>query len=168
MAEKEQLVKNQMKYDGIFNLKDFYKFCYKWLTEETELGPFAEKKYEEKLKGNKKDIEIKWEGMKKLTDYFRMDIKVDFEILNLEKIEINEDGTKKSTNKGSVKVTAKGILVRDYDGKFESSGFLKFIRSIYEKWVIRSRIDDYEEHVDGKVNDFLDQAKAYLDMEGKK
>lgn len=168
MSEKEQLVKNQIKYDGIFNLKDFYKFCHKWLTEETELAPFAETKYEEKIKGNKKDIEIKWEGSKNLTDYFRMDIKVDFEILNLEKIEINDGGIKKTTNRGSVKITAKGILVRDYDGKFESSGFLKFLRSVYEKWIIPSRISQYEEYVDGEVNDFLEQAKAYLDMEGKK
>lgn len=168
MAEKEELVKNEIKHSGIFNLKDFYKFCYKWLTEETELGPFAEKKYEEKIKGNKKDIEFKWEGQKKLTDYFRMDVKVDFEVLNLEKVEINQEGNKKTTNRGDLKVVAKGILVRDYDGKFESSAFTKFLRSIYEKWVIKSRIDEYEGVVDSKVNDFLDQAKAYLDLEGKK
>ncbi|MEK6847833.1 MAG: hypothetical protein AABX50_01770, partial [Nanoarchaeota archaeon] len=62
----------------------------------------------------------------------------------------------------------KGILVRDYNGKFETTAFKKFLRSIYEKWVIPSSIDEYQAKIASDSDGFLNQAKAYLDLEGKK
>jgi len=65
-------------------------------------------------------------------------------------------------------LSIKGTLVRDYDGKFETTAFRKFLRAIYEKWVIASRITEYEDKIAGACDEFLEQAKAYLDLEGKK
>ena len=61
----------------------------------------------------------------------------------------------------------KGVLVRDYDGKFESSASRKFYRSVYEKWIIPSRIEEFEEKVAVGCDTFLSQVKAFLDLEGK-
>ena len=80
MAEKDKIFSSKMKYDGIFLLKDFYRFCYDWLTEETELE-VAETKYSEKLKGDIKEIDIEWVGVRKVTDYFKFSVKVNFRIL---------------------------------------------------------------------------------------
>lgn len=167
MAEKEKIFSSKVKYDGIFDFKEFYKFCYEWLTDE--LGfEIMENKYAEKISGNTKDVEVEWEGKRKLTDYFRFDIKVNFRILRLAKIEINKDGRKVDTNSGSVEVKMAGTLVRDYQGKFEISAGKKFMRSIYEKWVIPNRIEQFEGKVVGDCDEFLSQAKAFLDLEGKR
>ncbi len=168
MSEKETIFSSKVKYNGIFSFKDFYKFCYEWLTEETRLDPLAEEKYEEKIKGDTKEIIVEWAGERKLTDYFRFDMEVKFELKNLKEVEISQEGAKIKTNDGSVKISVKGILVRDYQGKFEMSAFNKFLRSIYEKWVIASRIEEYEGKIAGYCDEFLGQAKAYLDLEGKK
>ena len=168
MAEKETIFSSTIKYVGIFLFKDFYKFCYDWITEETGMDPFSEVKYEEKLKGDEKELIIKWEGQKKLTDYFRFDTKIKFTIRKLKNIEIMQNGKKINTNEGSIKLKTEGILVRDYKGKFEMSGFNKFLRSIYEKWVISSRIEEYEGKIAEDCDEFLSQAKAYLDLEGKR
>ena len=168
MPEKETIFSSTIKYEGIFGFKDFYKFCYDWLKEETGLDPLKETKYEEKIAGDKKEIKVEWKGEKKLTDYFRFDVEVKFEIKNLKEIEMNQGGSKIKTNDGSVKVEMKGILVRDYAGKFETTAFKKFLRSIYEKWVIPSRIDEYQAKISTDSDTFLNQAKAYLDLEGKK
>ena len=72
------------------------------------------------------------------------------------------------SNKGGVEIKIKGDLIRDYQGKFEINAFQKFLRSIYEKWVIPSRIEEYEGKLAGDCDEFLAQAKAYLDLEGKK
>jgi len=167
MAEKETIFSSKTKYVGILSFKDFYKFCYEWITEEMDID-LSETKYEEKLKGDEKEIIVEWEGEKELTDYFRFDIKVKFEIKGLKTIEIVQSGKKIKTNEGSVKINTKGILVRDYKGKFEMSAFNKFLRSIYEKWVITARIDEYKGKIAGYCDEFLSQAKAYLDLEGKK
>ena len=167
MPEKETIFSSKIKYTGIFSFKDFYKFCYDWLTEETGLE-LVENKYAEKIDGVTKKIEVEWSGEKKLTDYFRFDTKVKFKVDGLKEVEINQGGAKVKTNQGSVEVEIKGILVRDYEGKFEMSAFKKFLRGIYEKWVIPSAIEEYKGKISSDSDTFLNQAKAYLDLEGKK
>jgi len=167
MAEKDTLFSSKIKYGGIFNFADFYNFCYDWLTQETGLD-VAETKYAEKLSGDSKNIDVEWKGFKKLTDYFKFEVAVKFKIVALTPVEIVKDGKKIKTNKGGVEVSIKGILVRDYAGKFETTAFKKFLRSIYEKWVITSRIEQFEGKIIGDCDEFLSQSKAYLDIEGKR
>lgn len=167
MSESEQIFSSKIKYTGIFSFKEFYLFCYDWLTEEIGLA-ISENKYKEKINGDSKSITIEWTGFKKFTDYFKFNIKVNFMAIGLTEVEVQNGGTKIKTNKGSIEVTAKGILERDYEGKFEKTATKKFMRSIYEKWVIPSRVDQYESVVIGKCDEFLNQAKAFLDLEGKK
>ncbi len=167
MAEKELIFSTKMKYTGIFLFKDFYQFCYDWLTDETGLF-IMEDKYIEKLEGSAKNIDVGWTGTKKVTDYFKFKVEVAFRILGLKNIEISRDNKKIKTNKGSVEIKVKGTLIRDYQGKFERSYIQKFLRSIYEKWVIPSRIDQFEDKLVEECDEFLTEAKAYLDLEGKK
>ena len=168
MAEKEIICSSSIQYTGFFSFSDFYKFCHEWLTEETGLDIFSEDKYKEKLIGDSKDIEIKWRGWREITDYFKFEVEVVFDVKGLRNVELTQNGKKIKTNQGRVKVSVKGILIRDYKGKFEMSAFQKFMRSIYEKWVIPSRIEQLEGKLAGDCNEFLNQAKAYLDLEGKK
>jgi len=165
--ELNTVFSSTIKYNGIFNFPEFYKFCYEWLTEETGLN-IQEVKYEEKIQGETKKIIVEWTGERKLTDYFRFDIKLKLSIGGLANVEINHGGVKVKTNKGSVTVAFKGILVRDYEGKFESTAFNKFLRGIYEKWVITSRIEEFEDKISVDSDEFLSQTKAYLDLEGRK
>ena len=167
MAEKDTIFSSKIKYNGIFSFKDFYTFCYDWLTEETDLE-ISEDKYSEKISGDSKNIDVEWTGTRKVTDYFKFEIKVSFRIIGLTEVEIQEGSTKIKTNKGGVDISTKGVLVKDYEGKFETNAFQKFSRGIYEKWVIASRITEYENKIAGDCDEFLNQAKAYLDLEGKK
>ena len=167
MPEKETIFSSKIKYTGIFSFKELYKFCYDWLIDETGLD-IVEDKYNEKLIGDSKEIEVEWTGTKELTDYFKFETKVKFIMENMTKTEINRDGVKVSMNKGAAKVEIKGNLIRDYNGKFETTAFKKFLRSIYEKWVIPARIEHYEDNIISKCDEFLSQTKAYLDLEGKR
>jgi len=167
MAEKDQIFSSKIKYEGIVSFKDFYRFCYDWLKEETELV-VAETKYAEKLKGDSKDIDIEWIGTRKVTDYFKFQIKAVFRILGLKEVETTQGGAKIKTNQGSVEIKLTGTLIRDYDSKFEVTAHKKFLRSIYEKWVIPSRIEQFEDKLISDCDEFLSQSKAYLDLEGKR
>jgi len=168
MPEKDQIFSSAVKYTGNFSFKDFYQFCYDWITEQIGMADLSEDEYTEKVAGDEKEIQIKWTATKKLTDYFKFELKASFHILKLKKVEIVQDGVKLETNKGQVKLTIKGNLIRDYEGKFESGGRLKFLRGIYEKWVIPTRVDEFEDKVAGGCDELLTQAKAFLDLEGKK
>lgn len=167
MAEKDTIFSSKIKYNGIFAFPSFYNFCYDWLTEEKDMK-ISEDKYVEKLMGDSKDIEIVWSGSRKVTDYFKFDVKVTIKVGGLTNVELVQDGNKINSNKGRAEIIVKGTLVRDYQGKFETSAFQKFLRGIYEKWVITSRIEDYEGKLFGDCDEFLSQAKAFLDLEGKR
>ena len=167
MTEKNQIFSSKVKYNGIFSFQDFYKFCYEYLTEE--FGFYvAESKYGEKITGDAKEIEIEWEGGKKVTDYFKYIIKVDFRIIGLKNVEIQKESKKIQTNKGSIEISMKGILVSDYEGKYNTSPTLRFFRGVYEKWIIPSTIEQIEEKLISHCDGFLGEAKAYLDLEGKR
>ncbi len=167
MAEKEQVFSSKIKYDGLLDFSEFYKFCYQWLTEERGFD-LAETAYKEKIKGDSKEIDIEWKGSSKVTDYFKFEIKVEFQVLGLKDVEIVKEGAKIKMNKGGVGIKIKGTLIRDYQGKFEINASKKFMRSIYEKWVIPSRIEEYEGKLVGICDEFLSQAKAFLDLSGKR
>ena len=167
MPEKETVFSSQITYSGIFSFQDFYRFCYDWLTEEVGMQ-IIEDKYSEKLAGDSKNINVTWRCEKKITDYFRFDAKVTFIVNSLKKIEITNGGQKVDTNKGMIRVRVEGILVRDYLGKFETSAFNKFLRGVYEKWIITSRVEEFKERIIKYSDEFLLQSKAYLDLEGKR
>ena len=168
MSESDTIFNNKIKYGGIFNFGEFYKFCYDWLMEETQLDFLAEEKYTEKIEGNKKKVDIEWTGERKMTDFFKLKFKVKFQIIGLEKVEVNNGGVKESTNKGTIEITTKGILVRDYAGKFEKNAFQIFLRTAYEKWIIPGRIDAMQGKLFGDCDEFLAQGKAFLDLEGRR
>lgn len=167
MSESDTIFSSQVKHKGIFDFKELYKFCYDWLLEETSLDGISEVKYVEKLEGNTKNIDIEWDGVKKITDFFMFKFKIKFKVAKLEKVEINKGGIKINTNKGAVGISVKGILVRDYQGKFENSAFQIFLRTSYEKWIIPNRIDQMEGKLFGDCEEFLSQVKAFLDLEGR-
>src|SRR3989344_6419887 len=101
MAEKDTIFSSSVKSTGIFPFRDFYNFCYDWLTEEIGLD-VSEEKYKEKLSGNEKEIEIVWVGTKKVTDYFKFEVKVDFIIKHMVDVELVKDSVKRKSNKGEI------------------------------------------------------------------
>ena len=167
MTEKKQIFLSKVKYDGIFSFSGFYKFCYDYLTDELGLS-VAESKYAEKITGDSKEIKIEWEGEKKVTDYFKYTFKVEFNIIGLKNVEVQREGKKMQTNKGLVEMGVKGIFVSDYDGKYDASPTLRFFRGVYEKWIIPSTIEQFEDKLIANCDGFLGEAKAYLDLEGKR
>ena len=167
MPEKDQIFSSKIKYDGIVSFKDFYRFCYDWLVDEMDLA-IMEDQYVEKIKGNAKDIDIVWTGTRKVTDYFKFSVKIKFRIIGMENVEISQDGVKVKMNKGNVEAKVAGTLIKDYQGKFEQSSFQKFLRSIYEKWIIPARVSEFEDKLAKNCDEFLSQVKAYLDLEGKR
>ena len=163
---KDTKFESKMKYAGIFNFKDFYQFCFKWLKGEMDLK-ISEDEYEEKIKGNTKELKIKWKGIAKLAEYFEFEVPIEFEVKNMVDVEINQGGQKVKTNQGEIKVKVKGVLVKDPKGQFETDARTKFFRGIYEKFLIPSRIKEYEDKLRVQCSEFLEQAKAFLDLEGR-
>jgi len=165
MPEKDKIISNKVKQDGVFDFKEFYKFCYTWLSDE---GYFvSEDKYAEKIIGDAKEIEIKWVAERKISDYFKFQIKIEWFITGMKNVEVEKMGKKVKMNKGTVEIKAAGYLIKDYEARWETSGFMKFLRGIYDQYLIKARIESYEDKLVGEIDDFLGEIKSFLMLEGK-
>jgi hypothetical protein len=162
MAEKNTVFKEAIKHKGYWNFADLYGFCFDFLKDEGYT--IKEKAYTEKIGGAGKEIIIEWDCSKKVTDYFKNHIKVDWHILGMKDTEVERDGKKENTNKGEVKITIEGMLEKDYEDKWENKALWKFLRGIYEKYVIRTTIDQYEDRLIDVTVKFVGELKAFLQL----
>ena len=167
MVEKSTIVKEELKYKGLGDFKDVYEYAYNWLKDEDFV--ITERKYEEINKGDAKEIRFWWEVNKKVTDYFRISLDMKWQILNMREVEVEINGKRKKMNEfGELKIVIKGVLEKDYSSKWGLKGFNKFLREIYDKYVIPTRTEEMEIKVSEVVQQFKDEIKAFLDLTGKR
>lgn len=166
MAEKDQIFAEKMKYTGIWNFGEVYRFLYDWFTDKDY--KVVEKSYTEKIKPDGKEIEIKWEAKRKISDYFRFVIKANWLILGMNEIEVQKEGAKVKMNKGYIEIKFTAVLEKDYEHRWENNAFIKFLRGVYDRYIIKGRIDDYEDRLLEEVDEVIAQAKAFLTISGKK
>ena len=167
MAEKDTVYSTKVKYRGVFAYKDLYAFCFDWLSSEVGLD-LSEEVYSEKISGSSKEVDIVWKGKAKVTDYFAFEIKVEFKIIAMKDVEVNIGGKKIKSNEGDLGIKVKGVLVKDRDGKFETNAKMKIWRSIYEKFIISSRVTEYEDKLAGACDEFVSQTKAFLNLSAQR
>ena len=164
MVEKDEVFSGKVKQKGIFDYRELYRFCYTWLVDKSYF--VIEKVYAEKIGAEGKEIEIEWEAFRKISDYFRFVLKVNWRILGLKDIEAERDGVKVTLNKGYPEIRVTATLEKDYEHRWESSAFYKFLRGLYDRYIIRARIEKYEEKIYGEADELLAQIKSFLAIEG--
>lgn len=165
MAEKDSVFSTKVKYTGIWDFKQIYRFLYDWFSDHGY--KIIEKGYTEKIKADGKEIEVKWEATRKISDYFKFLIKVDWLILGMTETEVQKEGVKMKINKGYIELKIAAVLIKDYEHRWESSAFLKFLRGIYDRYIIKGRIESYEDKLLAEVDELVAQSKSFLAIEGK-
>jgi hypothetical protein len=166
MAPSSEVFKQKLKHKGFFNYSELYTFCYNWLKDEGY--NVSEDEYVEKIAGNGKEIQIKWKASKKVSDYVKNEIKAEWHILGLSDAEVQIDGRKEKTNKGDLKISVVANILKDYESKWDDSPVLRFMRDVYDKYIIRETIKKYEDRLEDKAQDFIEQTKSFLNLEGKR
>jgi hypothetical protein len=167
MAEKDLLIKEKVEYSGVFSFSGLYKFVHAWLKDEEGYG-VVEGKYSEKVGGSGREISVEWSASKGLGDYFKIELGIEFKASDLVDVEVEIDGQKKKMNKGKISVDMKGALIKDPKSKWEDTPLNKFLRDVYNKYVIPQRVDDREGMVKGNVKDLKEEIKSYLELSGKR
>lgn len=152
----------KIKQRSVFNLDELYKVMWRWF--ELYGYDMQELEYRDSLEGNTKHLEIKWAAEKKIDDYIKFKIITNFLILGLEKVEIEQDGVKLKTDKGEVEINMTAILEKDYDDKWQESGYARLFRDIYDKYVIKNRIESLEGELYDEIYKLIDEIKAFLNL----
>ena len=165
MSEKDSIYKGRIIQKGIFNFKDVYEFLYNYLTDENY--DISETKYVEKLEGSTKNLEIIWNATKEVSDYFKFEITATWSVLGLKKVKVKKDDQEIIMDSGSIEIKFTASIVKDYENRWENNPPLKFIRGMYDRYIIRSRIDSYEVKIWEEINELVAQTKSFLAIEGQ-
>jgi hypothetical protein len=160
MAQKKEIYREKMKQTGHWKYTELYDMLFDWFKDEGY--KLTEDLYNEKLKGNGKEIIIRWTAERKITDYFKYQIKIDWHILGMQDVEVEIDEKKVKTNKGEVELVFRGTIIKDYEKRWEDNPLLKFMRSVYEKHVIRKTVKEYEDDLEEETKILISDTKEFL------
>jgi len=166
MAEKDKITQTKIKRVGIFHFKDVYQFIYNWFIQEDY--DVDEDKYTETVDGDSKTLEIKWTATKKISDYFKNEMKLVWRILRMTNVEVEKDGRKVKMNQGAFQVKITGSLIKDYEGRWDASPIMKFLRGVYDRYIIEGRIERYQIKLFSGVEELAEEIKGFLTIEGMK
>ncbi|MBU2496796.1 MAG: hypothetical protein KJ767_01945 [Nanoarchaeota archaeon] len=151
---------------GLFQFKELYGFAYRWLTsEEFEVD---EKEYTEKIKPYGKEIFIEWRARRRISDYFRFYIQVVITVLGMTEVEVKKDDQKIKLNRAEIRIDVNSFLEKDYENRWETSPVAKFMRGVYDRYLIRGRILQYEVKLREETINLVEQLKAFLALEARK
>jgi len=167
MSEKIKTYKGKVKKKGNFPFSDFYKFLYDYLIDEGY--NVYETTYLEKRQGDSKELNITWQAYKQISNYFQFEIDSNWIILGMKSIEYADpdDATQKiKTDNGALEIGLSSTLIKDPNNQWTKK-FWKYLRKIYDKYVIRKRIDQYEEELIEETNKYAAYMRSLLEMQGQ-
>ena len=153
-----------IKDKGIFDMSELYSLIKEWLTWEgygDEKKTFHEEVYVERIKGDSKQIEIKWRAEKFMGPYISHIITITFNIIGMQEIEIEIDGKKIGTNKLDLSLKMNAEVITDREKKFAKR---KFIKKLYENYIMKERIAASENLLNSKAYTLADEIKGYLEL----
>lgn len=130
-----------IQYKGIMDMQDLY---------ETIADFFRQKKFKfyEKQQRLRKpgpfgaEILYQFEARRKVEDYYEWVVNLAIETFDMHDIEVvMKDGTKKKLAKGRIWMQLTGQVETDYEKAWEKSAFLAHLKSFYNKYIIKKKIE---------------------------
>jgi len=165
MAIKDKVFKGKLKQVANFTWKEVYTFLYDHLSDEG--WNLHETLFREKTLGeNLKEYNVNWVCTKSISDYFKYEITVGFILLAVRDVKVQVDGKETKMQNGTLEINFDATLIRDPDDKWKE-GFMKSLREIYDNFIIRTRIEDYEVLLFEEVSEIIATVKSYLAIEGQ-
>ena len=83
-------------------------------------------------------------------------------------VEVEIDKQRKKMNKGKIEMKINGVIVKDPESKWDKTAFYRFLRDVYNKYVIPGRVENIESKIRKTVIDFKEEIKAFLELTGRR
>jgi hypothetical protein len=164
MVELSPVYDGKLIHAGIFDFREFYRFMYEWFREFNYL--LLEKKYSEKIKPEGKEVEFEWLCLRKISEDYRFRIRIVTRIIRMVTVEVQEGGVKINRDKGEIEVKFWSFIERDWQNRWDQHPITKFLRGFYERYMLRGRMEYFEDKVKEEVDESMSQIKAFLALMG--
>jgi len=130
-----------IQYKGIFDMQDLYESIadffrqkkFKFYEIQQRLrkpGPFGV------------EVMYQFQATRKVEDYYEWVVDINIETFDVHDVEVvQKDGSKKKMSKGRLWVQILHKVVMDYEKLWEKNAFLAHLRSFYNKYIIKKRLE---------------------------
>lgn len=167
MVEKNRIIQKQFAYEGLFRYRELFRLLDFWLRDK-----FFDKKEkgtgEYRNPDGSKQIHILFEPWKKVTDYYKVSLRIELMVKNMKEVEVEIDGKKERLNHGFIECVLSGFLVLDYDNRMEKRAGLQFLRDMFQRYVYHHITKKYTEMVVDDLTDLENTLRSYLNTFTKK
>jgi hypothetical protein len=145
-----------------YNQQNLYKYLMKWFTERHY--DIIEGDYAEKLVDGAKTYHFKWANEKRISEFTKINIKVDFNAKAEDVIQETTKG-KRKVQKGDITIKFKGFINKNVEDDNTLSNrppesFL--LGAIYEKFIAKRRMARFEEQLKEDLDAIIKDVKTYL------
>ncbi len=150
-----------VNYEGLFNYSDLI----------ASIDSFFRKKgytkhvmnHEEKVK--EKGREVNWRLRPfRMAKSNKLEIQVWMSITDMVDTVKEVDGKKLNLNKGKIKISIDCFVLSDMRGKWEARAEYTFIRTIFDKYLFRSKSKDFEGMVKSDAVELQNELRSYLNL----
>ena len=149
-------------YKGLIDVKGLYRLIDKWF-QENGYDKFEVWNFEEVYEDGKQ-ITLKLHPYKKISDYVKIEIRLNAVLTKLKETKIEQDGVKNILMRGQAKFQFDTFVVTDYEGHWSGTPFYFFMKTLLDKFIYRSYTDRYEEILVSDKDKIKREIKSFLNM----
>ena len=165
MGEYQKLLVKKISYTGLFNYKELFRIMDFWLRDK--FYDKFERRNEEYHTDRGIQMVTEFKPWKKVTDYYKIIIKIQFHVIDTKKVEVVRNGKKVQMDDGRVDIKLTGYFIPDYEGwwsKNKNKPFHYFLRDIFERFVYWYITRKYQGMCIDHVNDLYHHLSTYLNV----
>lgn len=151
----------QVDYQGIFNLSNLLVMIDTFFRKRGYTKHIMGHKEKRTEKG--RSINLRLRPFKKVK-INKLEVQVWLNISNLVDIQKKIDGIDVSLNKGKVNIVIDAFVIQDLRGKWEARAEYTFIRTIFEKFLFKSKVVDFEGMVKSDAVELKNEIASYLNL----
>ena len=160
----------EIEHEDVFHLKNLYKRMYDWMVDEGWKAAEGDDQNYETLywqrdrPGDAQEHHIWWRAYRvpEGNRYYRYFLKIDFQTLNMKKVEVMHKGAKFGTNKGDVILRIEAHLQLDYKNEWSKSTITRLFSQKFKERVYHEEIESYRKDLYAATYRLHTMIKQYL------
>ncbi len=161
--EVEILKPYKIKASGVFDFEELYQELERWFKHNGYKWKETTYRNVDQPDGGKM-VELKWECERPADDYVTYYISMHWQAF-LKDVEVTIENIKRKMNKGSVELRFE-VTFKKNTGIWKDKPLGKLMGNIYEKLIIRDRLDKHEEMIFDDANLLFSEIRAFFQIYG--
>jgi hypothetical protein len=156
-----------IKYRGLFDMQELMKRINDWLVDD--FYTVWEDTYKHKVPDPRGAWEeITFKSWKRITEYVKYWIRIEFRTWDQKEVEVVREGVKKQAVQARIEIILRPTVEFDWQNRFKGNRFMQGLQDFYHKYIIKRDMQDYhEDALYYRTYKLHRDIKEFLDMESK-